>query len=203
MVPGGNNAHLLIEEYDASLLVARDALLVNQPPCLIVLSAKTEERLKAVVNNLKEHLTKNELRITSNEQRTTINNIAYTLQQGRDAMESKIAFIASSREQWLHQAEEFLQKNQDTNQLIRTTYHDSIDAKVIKSLVSTAKKWLNKEAVSWDSTENHIKPSRLHLPGYPFDLKQYQLQQPALKTITKQQAIHPFLGNNCSDLDFS
>ena len=83
--PEGRNAHLVVEEYRASEPVAAE----SATPCVIVLSARNAESLKQIAANL--HRVLCDGAVTHD-----LAAIAYTLQVGREAMDERLAFMASS-----------------------------------------------------------------------------------------------------------
>jgi acyl transferase domain-containing protein/NAD(P)-dependent dehydrogenase (short-subunit alcohol dehydrogenase family) len=87
----GVNAHLVIEEYRAARNV--DALPVEDAsthPALIVLSARNEDRLRALAEQLLAHVS------ASAYTNFDLADIAYTLQIGREAMEQRLAFTTTT-----------------------------------------------------------------------------------------------------------
>lgn len=97
---GGSNAHILIEEYVEPSSSNNSATYEEQEnPCLVVLSASTEERLNVYASHLLEHLKKHSLNVS---------NVAFTLQVGRQALEHRLALIVRSREELVHKLEDFI-----------------------------------------------------------------------------------------------
>ena len=80
---GGVNAHVVLEEY-----VDTRSPVVASGPVMVVLSAKNEERLKEQARQLMDALDRYE--------EADLARIAYTLQVGREAMESRVAMTVSS-----------------------------------------------------------------------------------------------------------
>ncbi len=80
---GGTNVHAVLEEAPS-----HDSDEESRPWQLLLMSAKTEEALEAVTDNLAEHLESN------GEQKLA--DIAYTLQVGRHAFESRRALVCKS-----------------------------------------------------------------------------------------------------------
>src|SRR5262245_14857538 len=76
---GGANAHLVVEEYRAPEPVAA----APETPCLIVLSARNEERLTQVAANLHRALCDGTVS-------RDLAAIAYTLQVGREALDERL-----------------------------------------------------------------------------------------------------------------
>jgi acyl transferase domain-containing protein/NAD(P)-dependent dehydrogenase (short-subunit alcohol dehydrogenase family)/acyl carrier protein len=86
---GGANAHVIVEEYRASLPSShRDQASVLPRPMLIPLSARTQAALTARIEQLRQWL--------ESMQCGELENVAHTLQIGREAMEHRIAFTATS-----------------------------------------------------------------------------------------------------------
>ncbi|WP_306602431.1 non-ribosomal peptide synthetase [Azonexus sp.] len=83
---GGSNAHLVLEEY---LPPSSLAPVLPSGPAMILLSAKTPERLSISARQLAAALTED----------MALPEIAWTLQVGRDAMEHRLAFLANDHRQ--------------------------------------------------------------------------------------------------------
>ena len=106
---GGSNAHIIIEEWEDKLPAVSKEV---QTPQLIVLSAKNEDRLKVYVGELINYLevksNNDETRVEEKdivksipEDRTTLSEITYTLQTGREPMEERLAVVVESKEELL------------------------------------------------------------------------------------------------------
>jgi polyketide synthase PksN len=98
---GGANAHLIVEEYTDPLSVdgvgpevtdgrTSAGTLTPERPALVVLSARTAERLQVKAQQLLAYMCRNDYT------ESDLLDIAYTLQTGREAMEHRLAFTASS-----------------------------------------------------------------------------------------------------------
>ena len=98
---GGTLAHVVLQEYEYRLSVNSGQLSVNEP-VLIVLSAKNEDRLKEYREKFHSYLTVNREPETVN-----LRNLAYTLQVGREAMETRVVFIVKTAEELIEKLEEF------------------------------------------------------------------------------------------------
>jgi acyl transferase domain-containing protein len=87
---GGANAHVIVEEYctppDARLALE----ITAEHPALILLSAKSEAQLQTHAKQLLAHIAGHSYA------ESDLVNIAYTLQIGREAMEQRIAFTATT-----------------------------------------------------------------------------------------------------------
>ncbi|WP_315823379.1 beta-ketoacyl synthase N-terminal-like domain-containing protein [Paraflavitalea speifideaquila] len=92
---GGNNAHLLIEEYKAP---AHPTVAEGQP-VVIPIAAATAEQCKTIVRNLAA--------VVAANPSYSLASVAFTLQTGRDALQHRVAFVASTRQEWLAQAKAY------------------------------------------------------------------------------------------------
>jgi polyketide synthase PksL len=79
---GGVNACVVLQEYQAPALAD---IIVDKGPQLVVLSAKNEQRLQAIVEQLLAHLAK--------EPTVDLAALVYTLQTGREAMPQRLALV--------------------------------------------------------------------------------------------------------------
>lgn len=90
---GGTNAHVLLEDYPQSS-PAVDAAPVR--PCVVPLSARTDERLTAYAGELHDFL--EDLR-EDGAALPPLTDIAYTLTVGRDPMASRLAVVATTAQE--------------------------------------------------------------------------------------------------------
>jgi polyketide synthase PksM len=79
----GTNAHVVIEEYVPTALEQPSVHLADAPR-IVILSARTPERLQAVVHQMLQFLDRGDCSLA---------DLAYTLQVGREAMESRVAMV--------------------------------------------------------------------------------------------------------------
>lgn len=147
---GGNNAHILLEEYKPRSIPSAD---YPSSPLILPFSANTEGQCKKIVQQLLDFIVRHPV--------YTISSIAYTLQTGRDAMKYRIAFMAATREEFIKKAGAYLQGN---------TLLDKPPAAV--------EAWVKGNSITWDKTTFGHPVQRLHLPVYPFDCRQYWLDTP-------------------------
>ncbi|MED4567147.1 type I polyketide synthase, partial [Bacillus atrophaeus] len=87
---GGVNAHVVLEEYIPSHRESPADETVNEPQ-IVVLSAKNQDRLQAVVQQM--------LGYVKQQNELSLKNYAYTLQVGREAMNDRLALVISSRDE--------------------------------------------------------------------------------------------------------
>ena len=95
---GGANAHAVLEEYTDRRGVGGE----EQGVQLLVISARDEERLKSQAENLRRYLNE------GGEQGARLSDVAYTLQVGREEMETRLAFVARNRREAVDTLEGFL-----------------------------------------------------------------------------------------------
>ncbi|MBF0395461.1 MAG: SDR family NAD(P)-dependent oxidoreductase, partial [Desulfobacterales bacterium] len=140
---GGANAHLIIEEYENK----RKTLKKDISQSLIILSAKNEERLKKYVENI--------LGFIKKEKSVNIEDIAYTLQIGREHMDARIAVMANNINELEIKLKDYLSGNLNND------------------LNETAKLWLKGSDVDFKLLYPNELPKRISLPTYPFMKKRY------------------------------
>lgn len=156
---GGNNVHVILEEYDHQL--NKESFEKEQ---LIILSDHSEERLQTKIKQMLEVLKcQNEL-IDKNQM--TLENIAYTLQVGREEMEYRVAFTCSDIQNLLILLEQCHQKDYKGV----SYYNASENIRKIEQLLLNNKGNVKKveEAVK---NRNLSVLKELWVQGYPVDFK--------------------------------
>ncbi|WP_262704979.1 MULTISPECIES: SDR family NAD(P)-dependent oxidoreductase [Streptomyces] len=162
---GGSNGHVILEEAPKAPLsgpVAEDGA-----EWLIVLSAKTDERLREVVHRLHHHL--------GARPDTCVADVACTLATGRDELESRLAVAARTVSELRDRLRAFL----DTGSAeALVTGHTELagpapatpertrDLLAARDWSALARIWVDGGAVDW----THAFPGarRIPLPAYPF-----------------------------------
>nr|BAP05591.1 CalC [uncultured Candidatus Entotheonella sp.] len=204
---GGANAHAVIEEYRETASEPRG----EQRPVVIVLSARDDERLHQVGENL--------LRFLEMEGRETgcgLNDLAFTLQVGREAMEERLAFIANDLDGVRESLTVFLNQT-DSAGLFRDRINtrqdgialltddedsrDLIDKWIAKGrLDKIAELWVRGFAIDWPRP---VGARRIALPLYPFARERYAPPAGAamapVPTNVSAGLLHPLLHRNTSD----
>lgn len=119
-----------------------------------------------------------------------LEEIAYTLQVGREAMDERLAVIANSREELVEKLREFLEKNNLLNGVYRGNVKDSsnkagllLDGRVGKEflriivedgeLPKLAQLWVMGVSLDWTFLYSGKRPTRVALPTYPFERKRH------------------------------
>ncbi|MEM9214080.1 MAG: amino acid adenylation domain-containing protein [Cyanobacteria bacterium P01_F01_bin.150] len=181
---GGANAHLVVEEYGQHQTSVGLIPPHLQQDCLIVLSAKNKDRLGEVVSNLLDYLNARNGQTSS----PALQDIAYTLQVGRDAMVERLALIVTSIEELIQKLNAYKQGMTS----IPKMFYGSIKLSELpprpsapstngtmglqtvqpQSLETIAQQWISGHWIEWNVLYSKT-PQRIELPTYPFAQKRY------------------------------
>lgn len=159
----GTNAHMVLEEYEMDYDEAS-----NDERYCIVLSSKTEESLIRKVSSMIKWL-------ENPEHTYSFKDIAYTLNTGRVAMEERIAFITSSKEQWKDQLAQYL-KGERSEDIITKESENSLEFDEQCKLHMLARRFINAETINWFSLYNQSSCQRIPLPTYPFARERFWIK---------------------------
>jgi polyketide synthase PksN len=175
---GGSNAHLIIEEYaqPAGSSVAVSAA----EPAVVVLSARNAERLAAQAQQLRDHLV---------TERPDLAAVAYTLQVGREAMDVRLACVASDLDTLIERLEHYLDGDMGAEGLYSGEVRshpevlELLGGEDLEPLVAgwvthrryakLAEAWAKGVPVDWSRLWGEQTPCRIALPGYPFARERY------------------------------
>ncbi|GAX60248.1 beta-ketoacyl synthase [Candidatus Scalindua japonica] len=216
---GGSNAHVIVEEYVSE--GSPDSGLIEENaarPVLMVLSARNGERLKNYAERLLRF-------IEGREQRETecfnLSDIAYTLQVGREAMDSRMAFLVNDEKGLINKLGSFaagkddiddcytgeVKRNKETLTVFTADddIKEAIDKWVAKGkLGKLAELWTRGLVLDWDLLYGEQRPKRVSLPTYPFARERYWVPEAGAEVIAEGNGgvsvLHPLLGSNTSDL---
>lgn len=206
---GGTNAHIIIEEYCEEDSAGKE-ITDNDMRHIIVLSARKEDQLTNQVRQLSAWLKANY------ERQQPLNNIAYTLQVGREALDERAAFVVSSYGELIDKLEGYMEgrgdyykgRVKDSNKILNMIDDDDMQNMVEKwfqdgKLLKIAELWVEGLSIEWDKL--YIgKPQRISLPNYPFAKEHYWISKNAIDldhmtgNITGSK-IHPLIHENISD----
>jgi acyl transferase domain-containing protein/dTDP-4-dehydrorhamnose reductase len=183
---GGANAHIILEEFPQT----RRSPASVPPPYIFVLSAKTEERLKVYAGKIAAFL--ETFNAGHEAGAADISDIIYTLQVGREAMEARLAVIASDGAELVQVLSRFKDAPQDVNhasvfydngQQRRSVVDDVLDGDLHEEIVNSilerrdwgklAQLWVSGMEFDWTRLYNGGFPNRISLPAYPFETKRY------------------------------
>ncbi|HEX3030553.1 MAG TPA: SDR family NAD(P)-dependent oxidoreductase, partial [Clostridia bacterium] len=208
---GGANAHLIIEEYTANRMEQKETGLTDSSPAIILLSARTDDRLKARVKQL---LTAIEYLKQSG---ISLADVAYTLQLGREDMEKRMAVIVKSYEELKEKLKGFLEDCEDIEELYQGQLKNSgeplAELSRDEDLQGMTDMWISKGKytklsefwvkglkIDWSKLYSGVKPRRVSLPAYQFAGERYWLLRAEAVSAGSTDIIHPLLHRNTSDL---
>lgn len=168
---GGVNAHIIVEEYIPEKVVPK----VNHrtKPIVFILSAKNMESLQEYVRLWIAYLKENQI--------PDLDNLAYTLQIGREEMPCRLAIVISSQEELTHQLVQWLEQQENTDCcyfsnlknnkiVIQVGVAQALEARNMQEL---AKLWVVGNSVPWRDLhegKNYFRVCKL--PTYPFKKRQ-------------------------------
>lgn len=178
----GASAHVILEEYDVPSAVDED---VPSPagPQIILLSARTRDRLMAMAENLLAFIERHpDLRLP---------DLAYTLQVGREAMGERLALVAESLDDVTGGLARFLSKADGQGELplsgsvAEGGVHradgpapDLAQAWREGDLETVIRAWIDGAELDWTRLERGVAVRKLALPVYPFERKPYWAATP-------------------------
>ncbi|GCF07148.1 hypothetical protein KDI_07120 [Dictyobacter arantiisoli] len=211
---GGSNAHILIEEYIPSSPVLLPLPITPENPAVIVLSARTADRLRALARQLLATL---DTRTFTDDDLAAL---AYTLQVGREALEERLAFTVTSIQELKNTLKAFVEDKQAASDFYRGQVKQNKETlglfTIDDELQTTIDQWVQRRkyerlldfwtkglTFDWNKLYGTIKPQRISLPTYPFEKKPYwRPAKDILTPLTTKNAssqLHPLLHRNTSD----
>ncbi|VXD25119.1 SDR family NAD(P)-dependent oxidoreductase [Planktothrix paucivesiculata] len=217
----GSNAHIILEEYIAepSEVISAQTTETTEKnePVLIPLSAKNEERLREVVQRLYDYLVSQSEGFAA-EKIASLRDIAYTLQVGRKAMETRLIFLVDRKQQLIENLKAFLKGNnikencwQNKQVKQQKTARQGENSEAILQqwmlegrLDKLAQEWIQGVYLNWENLyaleKNFPKPARVSLPTYPFAKVSHWIPT-KVKPTPLFTALHPLLHCNTSTLN--
>ena len=180
----GTNAHVVLEEY-IQKGEGRGVKGETKAPCLIVLSAKNEERLRKRAENLRQFIL--------HDSTFLLSDLAYTLQTGREAMEERLAFPAKDHEELLRGLSAYVESEKKEagpgvycGRKKQTPPEITEEALIHygrkNELEKLADYWTRGVDIPWPLVCRTDKPGRISLPAYPFERRRCWIDGIAQKT---------------------
>ncbi|KEO76200.1 MULTISPECIES: type I polyketide synthase [Paenibacillus] len=202
---GGVNAHMVVEEYKQSY-----GRKPNEPQ-IFLFSAKNKDTLCHYIEEIRTFLLKPE---------ANMGDIAFTLQIGREAMEERLAVVASSIGELVGKLDLYLQAKSNienvhtgnvklSNSSLQVLIEGEEGAAFMNLLLSKkkleklAQLWVKGLDIEWTLLHSHTRPQRVSLPTYPFEKQRYWVPVTKIEEITKEERVsrlHPLLHENTSIL---
>ncbi|WP_186320040.1 SDR family NAD(P)-dependent oxidoreductase [Paenibacillus sp. Y412MC10] len=175
---GGVNGHILLEEYTSQHTEAAQEHPSNRKH-LFALSARNGDRLKAYARQMLEYV--------EGMERLPLADMAFTLQLGREAMHSRLALIAGTREELHAGLSAFLQDGKMTGSTGScavsiavgsaesppkdVTEQDVAEWIAAENIQKLAAYWVQGVRVPWEQLYQGSKQRRIPLPTYPFEAR--------------------------------
>ncbi|RJS20855.1 hypothetical protein DRW03_19470 [Corallococcus sp. H22C18031201] len=168
---GGANAHLVVEEYRAPTTSRRSE---SPAPQLLVLSARTEERLRAHAGQWASFLAR--------ETGPSLMDLAHTSRVGREAQSCRMAVVARSRREAARALRAF-SRGEPAPEVIRGGHPAGIvsgpGALEVERLASVGARWVSGAQFDWNETGWVDGARRVSLPTYPFERRRCWLPTPS------------------------
>ena len=199
---GGANAHIVFERYE--LLAVEPA---SQPgDCVFPLSARNDEQLREMAVRLRKHLELDSIQ-------HNLNDIAFTLQNGRKSFEHRLALVAKTKNELIEKLAVFLNGKKDVDVLSGHAKNSEGITKLLSrkekeqfvSLLSESRD-LHKLAQLWiDGLLSDCRGflqtggKRTSLPTYPFADKRYWIAGKTATTavsLPARSGVHPLIDSN-------
>ncbi len=193
---GGANAHVIVEEYGNEPPSSRPR---PRLPYLVVLSARTKERLRAQAQSM--------LAFANRElAETQLQDFAYTLQVGREAMDERLAFMVLSKAELIEQLSAFVEGREPPKPLFFGQVDHEKESLVGANGTEAApftgypkdqeeggrllELWVRGLEVDWEQLHGGVRPRRIGLPTYPFVRERYWISAApsVLKNVMEKSA---------------
>ena len=182
---GGTNAHAIFEEYDP-VAHHRERLSIKSRTIMatcIPLSARDKECLRIYACKLIHFLESNSAGCLSFE------NLAYTLQTGRESMSHRVVFLAQDCNELLAKLHSYIDGNTKEDRWLSgevgstfRIFEKDPDFRMLlqtwiekKNISRLAELWVQGLELDWNQLYLDNKPSRISLPTYPFAETVYPL----------------------------
>jgi polyketide synthase PksM len=181
---GGANAHVLIEEYPPVSGEPPSNQSTPGKPQIIVLSAKSPERLRVYAQRLVKAVRE------GNFADADLAAIAYTLQVGREAMEERLGVIVRSVRELEEKLSQFIEGREEIEAFYRGQVQSGKATLAVlqadEDIQATIEQWIHRGkhdklvelwvrglGFDWRKIYDGAKPRRLSLPTYPFAAERY------------------------------
>ncbi|QCT29649.1 SDR family NAD(P)-dependent oxidoreductase [Bacillus velezensis] len=196
---GGTNAHLILEAYEPPKAFDHQSGRV-----IFVLSAQDKQRLIKYAEVMADFLSENESK--DNNDKLRLQDIAYTLQTGRDHMEERLAIVADSGRVIAEELSAYTRGEKSSLSYTGNTFESEVHNEmphVCSDYAEAASKWVNGRKIDWETFEVNRNARRISIPGQPLIKQRYWIAEKgeALVSADMSKPTHPFLGSNTSDFN--
>lgn len=195
---GGANAHVILAQYDAQ---RADVEQGATEPVVITLSAHDKTRLRAYANRLRDAV--------AEMQSPNLEDIAYTLQTGREPMDCRLALVVSTADTLVTGLSEWLDGVETTAFIaeasVRAHRKESADLSqepdlggrikdhiTAREMPELATLWTRGAPIDWHrlysvSSRSGHAPQNVSLPAYPFEGTSFWLPAPTRRAPVDRQ----------------
>lgn len=179
---GGAYVNVIVEEYSSAQNEMHCASLDGTSQ-IVLLSAADEQQLQIVARQMLDFLLRKDT--------LSIPNLAYTLQVGREALDSRLAIVVRNKDEMIDALRSYLKsenpKIENTSsspifvahkdefrRRLRALLDDESEERLLQPFLSgrnlekLAMHWVNGRNVPWESLHQPNKVHRMSLPTYPF-----------------------------------
>lgn len=208
----GNNAHLILEEYPKTQIP-----MASSQPQLFLLSATSQERLKAYSKKMLDFLDERQLGVAPDF--INLEDIIYTLQIGRKHFAERVAIVVSSLDDLKSKLHQYFEGKSSIDGLVAGNIKSNregfafdsdegrqfIDSLIVnRKLSKVAWFWINGFEIDWEVLHRNSGARRVSLPTYPFErVRCWRTESNAVVTTTEDtnvvKKLHPLIGENVSD----
>ncbi len=195
---GGSNAHIVIEEYIKPSLAKSTGKLSRQ---IYLFSARDEKRLKDYALKHQSYIAGCNDKADGDKD-SLFQNMAYTLQVGREAMQERIAIVAADLEEVKKKLQDYSNGEEyipnlyqgNTKALpFREVFEGAASEEFVKALMKNrefdklAELWVSGVAIDWHwlYAEDSL-PQLISIPTYPFARGEYSLAKAVVVHEKKQ-----------------
>ncbi|MGE5655107.1 MAG: SDR family NAD(P)-dependent oxidoreductase, partial [Actinomycetota bacterium] len=164
---GGSNAHIVLEDWRNPPTATSET-----GPWTIVLSAKAKDRLVEMASNLRNFLL---------SRRPNLDDLAWTLQAGREPMPERLAVVSHSLAELVEQLDAFASGSLRPGCFSGRASHTASPSSSNGSKLSnneTASLWTKGADIDW-AASRVLGSRRIPLPAYPFARERYWLAPPS------------------------
>ena len=175
---GGVNAHVLLEEFtetqaEDQTLSRREDPSLEQSAQAVVLSARTQQALSSMIENLYDFL-------CNSPYPPRLSDIAYTLQVGRESMEKRLAIVVRSTEALLNKLRMILISAGEVTDPAAEIYRGEVSRYTVSQQASLdlsmtqdhlpeiLSQWLSGTQIRWTELHRGSDARCVSLPGYAF-----------------------------------
>ncbi len=169
---GGVNAYIILEEFIKKEVKKNEKLLL---PVCIPFSAKDTDRLKELCKAFIKEIEKGYY------EDDMLFDIAYTMQVGRDVMESRLAVIVNSVEELKQKLYVFI-TTKEPQRILSVGSED-------ENCITLAQRWVSGNQIQWEELYKEERPKRINLPTYVFAKEHFWVEEQPKEWHTESEKI--------------